>query len=388
MDELEKTGNTNTSDLEYLKSNNTFIPSSKILEKVLERKCPTCSGKMRFSAEKVKLACDYCGYSEDFDKANDKVAEQSLDSFINLAVQSVPEKDEKHVYNCGSCGSKTIIGKTEVLVKCSFCGSKNVNEEAFEHNYFQPTGILPFKIPKSKAKNQFSKWIKKGIFTPSSLNTKAVLGELKGIYLPFWTYDAHTITQYQGYAGYNKSTTQQQIVNGKMTPVQVKKTEWEYKSGEKEIYFDDVLVNASKGLKQEETQSIYPFNLKEVVNFDPQLLLGWEAEVYSTDVKEGYKLAEKAMDNQINNVCLSLIGGDIQKDVHVFTNKSKQTFKHIIFPIWICTYFFNDKSFLFLINGQTGKIYGKKPNSPLKIALAIGLTILFIAILYFVATNR
>lgn len=43
------------------------------------------------------------------------------------------------------------------------------------------------------------------------------------------------------------------------------------------------------------------------------MLLGWEAEVYSTDVKEGYKLAEKAMDNQINNVCLSLIGGDIQK---------------------------------------------------------------------------
>ena len=375
-----------TSDVSKVIPN--FVPSPKILEKVLERNCPTCSGRMRFSAEKVKLCCDYCGYSEDFDKANDRVAEQTFDEFINLAVQTTPEKEDKHVYNCSGCGSKIIIANTEVLVKCSFCGSKNVNEEAFEHNYFQPTGILPFKIPKSKAKEQFSKWIKKGFFTPSSLKSNATLGELRGVYLPFWTFDAHTHTQYSGYAGFNKTITQQQIVNGKMAPVKVKETKWEFKTGEKAIYFDDVLVNASKGLKQEQTQSIYPFNLKEVVNFDPQLLLGWEAEVYSIGVKDGYKLAEKTIDNRIKNECLSIIGGDIQKEVHIFTNKSKQTFKHIILPIWICTYFFNDKSFLFLINGQTGKIYGNKPNSPIKIAAAIGLTLFVLALLYFLGTRN
>ena len=52
MDELEKTGNTNTSDLEYLKSNNTFIPSSKILEKVLEENVQLAQGKCVFRPKK------------------------------------------------------------------------------------------------------------------------------------------------------------------------------------------------------------------------------------------------------------------------------------------------------------------------------------------------
>lgn len=385
MEDLEENGFNNKDNF---KPKGEFIPAPKILEKVLERPCPTCSGKLRFSAEKVKLTCDYCGYSEDFDKANDRVAEQSFNDFVNSAITVNPSDEQKKVYCCTGCGSKTIISNTDVLVRCSFCGSKNVNEEAYEHNFIQPTGILPFKVPKSKAVEQFSKWIKKGIFTPSALKTQTTLGNLKGVYLPFWTFDAHTHTQYSGQAGFNYTVTQQQIVNGKMAPVQVKQTRWEYKSGEKAIFFDDVLVNASKGLKQEQTQSIYPFNLKEVVNFDPQLILGWEAEVYSIDVKNGYQLAEKAMDNNIKNECLSLIGGDIQRDVQLFTNKSKQTFKHIILPLWICSYIFNDKSYLFLINGQTGKIYGDKPNSPIKIAVAITLVIVLLVTLYMLGAKR
>ena len=374
-------------EAEMLAGGVVTIPDTKMLEKVLERPCPSCGSKLKYSAEKQRICCDYCGYAEDFDKANDRVQELELNDAISKAPKLSTEQQHKKVYNCSGCGSKVMIGSTDVYVQCSFCGSKNINEEAYEHNIIQPAGIIPFKIPKIKATEQFEKWIKKGFFTPSKLKIEATIDALKGVYLPFWTYDANTHVQFSGSAGFHYNTSQQQIVNGKVTTSKVQKTKWEYRNGQFDKSFDDVLVIASQGIPQDKATLIYPYNMKEVVNFDPQLMLGWEAEIYNIDVKKGYETAEKQMDEQIRAQSMSLIGGDTQREVRVMSQKFNQTFKHIILPIWICSYIFNGKTFNFLINGQTGKIYGKKPKSPIKIALTVLSVIVLFVLLYFLATR-
>jgi hypothetical protein len=50
---------------------------------------------------------------------------------------------------------------------------------------------------------------------------------------------------------------------------------------------------------------------------------------------------------------------------------SDVTFKHVLLPVWMAAYKFQDRSFRFVVNGQTGKVQGERPWSKWKIAFAI-----------------
>ena len=355
---------------------------------ILQVPCPSCGGKLEYSAEKQKVACRYCGYAEDVDTANDLIIEQPLFDKLRTAATLEPEKQGKRVFDCDSCGSKFMIETSDVAINCTFCGSKNVNVEAFDHKYIQPSGILPFKVSKKQGFELFSKWIKQGIFHPNKLKKMARVESLHGIYLPFWTYDANTIANWSGEAGYHYQTTKQVYVNGEYQTQTVTKIRWKPRSGTLRHFFDDVLVVASNGLSQDEIQGVYPFLLKDAVNYDPKLLLGWEAEVYSKTLEEGYKDAEGIMETQLRQLSSHELGGDTQRRLRVVSKKFDQTYKHLILPIWLATYTYKDKVYHFVVNGQTGKVSGKKPLSWIKIGLAVFLFVAFLATLWFVKEGQ
>ena len=134
-------------------------------------------------------------------------------------------------------------------------------------------------------------------------------------------------------------------------------------------------------------ERILPFRLSEVVNFDPRLMVGWEAEIYNLEVDDGYHQAENIMDYKLRNMCSAQLGGDTQRNLHVTNQKCGQTFKHIVLPIWLCSYYYNNKLYHFTINGQTGKVYGKKPYSWWKIGFAVLMVVAFIAGVVFLAES-
>ncbi len=350
---------------------------------VLQLPCPACGGKMHYSAEKQKIACQYCGYTEDIDRANDLIVEKPLDATLVAASTFVPENQGKKVFDCDNCGSKFMIESTDVAVNCTFCGSNNVNVEAFVHRYIQPSGIIPFKIAEKESLELFKKWIRKGLFHPNKLKRMAKVEYLHGIYLPFFTYDANTVANWSGEAGYHYQDTQRVYVNGEWKTQTVTRTRWVPKSGTLRHFFDDVLVVASNGLKQDEITGVYPFLLKEAVNYNPKLLLGWEAEVYSLTLEEGAGVAERVMDAELKQLAARELGGDTQRRLRVVSKKFDKTYKHIILPIWLATYTYNEKVYHFIVNGQTGKVSGKKPLSWIKIVLAVLLFAGFLATLYY-----
>ena len=357
--------------------------------------CPSCGSQLRYSAKNKKITCDHCGYLEEVNHANDKVVEKSLHDALNKKPEFVPEDIGKKVFNCDSCGAKFMVESDRLKVNCGFCGSRNVNLEAFKHNYILPVGIIPFYISRDEAMIQFDKWISEGWWTtPYKFRNAASLENLHGIYLPFWTFDANAKAQWSGQAGVyqqNMQTAMQGMrggrrgmsmrgamrglntnfdpnqpinamgnANGNGSPVQVR---WQSKSGNLAHFFDDVLVVGSMGLEQSYINKILPFRLEEVVNFDPLLMVNWEAEIYSMDVDRGYHFAEQIMEHRTRQMCSAQLGGDTQRNLQVSNQLSDQTFKHIILPLWISSYTYKDKIYHFTINGQTGKIYGKKPKS-------------------------
>ncbi len=344
---------------------------SNYLEDTISPDCPSCGSQLSYSAEHKMIACNYCGYREEIDNSSDEVVEQSLHEAVERVQDFVPEDAGKKVFDCQNCGAKFMVESDKVNVSCGFCGSRNVNLEAYNHQYVKPIGIIPFYISRDEAAQRFKEWIRRGIFHPNKLKKLAAVEDLHGLYIPFWTYDAQTESKWSGEAGFYYYETKRVRVNGQMQTKQVQKVRWTYRKGHLSHFFDDILVIASGGLEQRQVERILPFRMEEIVNFDPRLLVGWEAEVYSLEVDDGYQHADRIMDQKIRNMCSAQLGGDTQRNLHVQSSKTDQTFKHIILPLWLCSYSYNNKTYRFTINGQTGKVHGQKPLSWIKITLAI-----------------
>ncbi|MEO1625748.1 MAG: hypothetical protein AAFV25_11375 [Bacteroidota bacterium] len=353
------------------------------IENIVSSSCPSCGGQLAYSAVHKKISCKYCGYQEEVDNTNDKVVELSLSEAIHKKASFIPEESGKKVVDCSNCGAVFMVEKDKVKVGCGFCGSDKINVEAYEHKYVKPSGIIPFYMSRDEAIRIFKQWIKQGVFHPNKLKKLAAIEDLHGMYIPFWTYDAQTESDWQGEAGTYYYETETVRVNGQTEQRQVQKVRWTRRSGHLSHFFDDILVVASGGLEQSFVERILPYRLEEVVNFDPRLMVGWEAEVYRLEVDDGYQVADSIMDGKIRHMCSAQLGGDTQRNLHVSSSKSDQTFKHIILPAWICSYKYNNKIYRFSINGQTGKVYGKKPLSWIKISITVLFFILLIVGIYY-----
>ena len=67
-----------------------------------------------------------------------------------------------------------------------------------------PESVLPFQVDLRAARNAFTTWLGSLWFAPSELKKVANLGQLAGVYLPYWTYDTMTYTFYEGQRGWSR----------------------------------------------------------------------------------------------------------------------------------------------------------------------------------------
>lgn len=340
---------------------------------------------MVYDPGKQMLLCPSCGSTRDIPRANDMVVERSFADAATLADRPTGFAVPSKVFHCNGCGANTSVDPETVAFNCPFCGSKNVNAEAHEARVIRPSGILPFKVTKASALEKFKVWIGKGWFAPSNLKRLAQLDKIRSVYIPFWTYDADTFSQWQAEAGYHYYTTETYTEGDQTKTRQVRHTRWEWVSGYHDKSFDDVLVQASSGLEQRFAEQIYPFQLEELVNYDGQYILGHESEVYQKDVKDAFEVADGIMDSAIRAEVTKRIPGDTHRNLQIDTRKSAITFKHVLLPLWIAAYMYNNKVYRFLVNGQTGKIAGKKPTAAWKVVLLIVVIIAIIATIVLLA---
>jgi ribosomal protein S27AE len=326
---------------------------------LLDSPCPSCGGKLLYSAEKESMVCGHCGHWEQPDFSGDQIVELELplQDFKSTAGTYTPEEIGQKAYACGGCGAQTMMDPREVRTVCGFCGSNKVNETAFDRTLIRPQGVIPFVIGRQEAIYIFDNWIGKGWFLPNTLEQYAQIENLHGVYLPAWTYDARTESSWVGEAGFHSYDSNNR-----------RSTRYEFRHGRLKHFFNDVVVFGSQAHSQERLAEILPFDFSLAINFDPRVLLGWEVGVSDLDVDSGYKEADQIMAKRIHEMCAEAIGGDTHRNLRIIsTAKSDQTFKHLVLPVWMCSYNYNGKNYYFLINGQTGKIDGVKPRSWIKL---------------------
>ena len=204
---------------------------------------------------------------------------------------------------------------------------------------------------------------------------------MNGVYVPYWTFDADTQSQYTGAKGvhYYETRSVTVNVNGKneTRQEQVQKTRWYPASGTVARDFDDVMAIAPTALPVNLGEGLEPWDLSQLQPYKPDYLAGFQAEGYTVALADGNATAKQKMANVIVQDVRHDIGGDVQRIDTVATSYSDETFKHILLPIWIAAYKYNAKTYRFLVNGQTGEVQGERPYSVWKITFAaLGVAVL------------
>ncbi|HWC35375.1 MAG TPA: hypothetical protein VG650_11170 [Mycobacteriales bacterium] len=328
--------------------------------------CKACGSQMTYKPGTTMLKCQACG-AEQAIESTETIEEHSYDAWA-----SQPEKRVatigKQVLKCQGCGATTETD--ELSGACQFCGGVLLAVSNPE-GLIAPEAVLPFGIVKKDANAAFGKWVKSRWFAPNALKKVGSTEAIKGTYVPHWTYDAQTQTDYTGERGEHYYTTETRTVNGRTETYQQQHTRWWPASGHVSRAFDDVVVPASTVLPQDKLDKMGPWTLAQAQAFDAQYLAGYTALRYDVDPDTGLVTAKGEMENVIRDDCRRDIGGDEQRVNSISVQYAALMFKLMLLPLWIASYVYAGKTYQVLINANTSEVVGDRPYSKVKIALAV-----------------
>ncbi len=345
--------------------------------------CEQCGAALSFSVATGELTCPYCTHINHVERAFTQVVEKDYDEAL-YRLKHLPQQPSAVTSSkCPACAATFELQENIHASVCPFCGSAVVNEVA-RYRHIRPQALLPFKISSDAARKIFKEWLKSHWFAPNKLkHYGAEESTLKGIYIPYWTYDAQTFSHYSGRRGtvYYETQTYRAAINGRseVRSRQVQKIRWTPVSGNMSRFFDDVLVMASESLHY----SLLQWDLENLVNYDESFLSGYESEVYSIDLERGLERAKATMEYRIRAAIKRQIGGDRQEITGVETAYSSITFKHILLPVYASAFTFEGKVYSYVINGRNGAISGERPYSIIKIVAAVTAVVAIAAALYY-----
>jgi hypothetical protein len=306
------------------------------------------------------------------------VREHSWDEFVTKPRQPIALLGAK-VFVCRGCGAKT--ESTAIADRCQFCGAPVVADVSPEEQVV-PEGVLPFAVDRPALRAALQKWVASRWFAPSGLKKVTEAESSRSTYLPHWTYDAKTVSDYTGQRGEHYYETETYTdSDGNTQTRQVQRTRWYPASGRVSRDFDDLLVAGTTKVTQKHLDALEPWPLADAEPYRPEFLAGHQALRYDVEPETGMQTAKQRMAGVIEDDCRRDIGGDEQRVHSVDTNYFDQTFKLLLLPVWIACYLYAGKTFTVLVNGRTGEVAGERPYSPLKIALAVLAAIVVIAAL-------
>lgn len=312
-------------------------------------KCLNCKAGLEFDPASQKWKCHYC-FSE--------FTRQSLD----LDSENEPSEDhdgpELDAYHCNNCGAELITDRTISATSCLYCRSSAVIRSRFAGR-FKPRYLVPFKLTKAQAEEIYNKWMKKRLFVPTAFKTKEESQKITGIYAPFWLFDCMaeghlegegTRTNHWRQGDYNYTRTRYYRV---------------FRKGN--VQYKKIPVDASKKLDDALMHKIEPYHYGDLTDFSLQYMSGFMAERFDVEVPE----AERVMQGRVaqyteNRLQKTISGYQSFRATDKKTNLSDITHSYAMMPVYLLIHKHKDKEYIFIVNGQTGKVVGNTPVSPFK----------------------
>ena len=350
--------------------------------------CAQCGANLQFEPGTDSLKCPYCGTEQKIPTVPEHIPRLDFLAFVH----ELPATDgvaETLTVHCTNCGAETGLQPNVTAALCPFCGG-GIVATASSKKVIRPQGLLPFKITREQASEKFRQWVASLWFAPSALKKQAEQSAIHGVYVPAWTYDSNTFTQYTGERGENywetETYTETDAQGNQVTRTrQVQKIRWWPVSGRVSNRFVDLIVMATLTLPRKHLDRLQPWDLPALVPYADEYLSGFVAESYQVPLAEGFETAKGLMQPVINSTICRDIGGDHQRIHSANTDYRDIMFKHLLMPVWISAYQFQNKAYRFLVNARTGHVQGERPWSAAKILILIGIILAIVGIIATIA---
>ena len=375
--------------------------------------CPNCMGPLHYVGESGKLECDFCGSSftpaeveaayaakqqaadekaqaaaaraeageqSDFDRMADEAAgassvvtDQVIDeavavgaaadnpiaSYLSRASWNEDERAGMRSYVCSSCGAQLTVDATTAIEECPYCGNQAMAPGAFVDGA-KPDVLIPFKLDKSAAESALTKYYKGKKFLPKEFASANRIAHVQGVYVPFWLYNGTASGQ-----GTFEARNIRVWREGKyeITETDVYRV-WRQGSSE----FSRVPADGSAKMPDGHMDAIEPFDYGELQPFSVAYLPGYSAERYDQDADDCRYRAVRRMENTLAEQLRGTVTGYDQVDSgNVDADVQFTEPQQALLPVWMLHTRWRDEDYLFAMNGQTGRLVGDLPVSPLKV---------------------
>jgi hypothetical protein len=353
--------------------------------------CAACGAQAEWNPGKQQLVCTFCGTTTPFEiDAAGAIVELDLVK----ALRELPDdqrgwQTDRRAVQCQSCRAVSAFEPERVGQNCDFCGSPKLVDYAEIKAPIRPQSLLPFKVTEAQVREQIRQWYASKWLAPNALRTRALVDRVHGVYIPYWTFDAHSVCPWEAEAGHYYYTTETyRDSKGNRRTRQVRHTRWEPASGEVRHFFDDEPVPGTHGVSHRLLEQILPFPTSELVPYDTAFLSGFVVEHYQVVLVDAAQRSQASMTARLREMCAAGIPGDTYRNLEIHPTFSGRTFKHVLVPVWLLTYTFGNRPWQVVVNGYTGRMAGEYPKSPWKIALLVLLAAIVVIIVLMLASQE
>lgn len=323
-------------------------------EELTVYQCPNCNAPLHFDAKDQKLKCDNCGSTyttqqiDDCYMPHDESPVPQED--ISIPVWDENEKNMLQAFDCPACGAQLIADITTGATSCPYCGNNAVVPSQFSNSY-RPDYIIPFQLEKKDAVERLQEFYKKMPFLPDAFKDENHIEEIKGVYVPFWLYDSNVKGHIRAHCTRTHSHTEGEY--------QVTTTTHYLVVRDGRLTFEKVPADASSHMPDEFMDSIEPYDFSKLVPFEMGYLPGYMADRYDISHEEDESRVNVRMNNtMLDQLHSTIIGysGVMTEDEHV--DVLPGIVHYAFLPVWMLSTRYRDKTYIFAMNGQTGKMIG------------------------------
>ncbi len=330
------------------------------MSQLLQYKCPACGGAIEFNSGTQKMQCPFCDSELDVSALLENDSALSENNESEMKWETTPsaewqpgEAEGMRVYACQSCGGEVIGDETLAATQCPYCGNNVVMSGQFKGD-LRPDYVIPFKLSKEEAIAGLKRHFEGKKLLPKVFKDENHIDEIKGMYVPVWLFDTDvdaniryraTRTSVWSDSQFNYTATSFFAVN---------------RAGN--IGFERVPVDGSSKFQDEIMESIEPYDFKEAVDFQTAYLAGYLADRYDVTSEDSISRANERIKVSTEEAFRDTVNGYASVVAEKTNIKlSNGQCKYALYPVWILNTTWEGNSYIFAMNGQTGKFVGDLP---------------------------
>ncbi len=260
------------------------------------------------------------------------------------------------ILRCRECGAAVAFSPEVRAPRCGFCGATMAIEQPVDPVEAARLRV-PFTVDRATAEAALRGWLgSRGWFAPPALAGDAVFESLTPLSWTAWLVNAEARVAWtaDSDAGAQRSA-------------------WAPHAGEASLSFRDIVVPASRGLREVEARLLIPYHeLSRTVRIDrdvdgePEAIAGPMPGPMIEQFDAQRSAARRHVQERIEALARvriePRIPGRRYRNVHVTCLLERQTTERIALPAWILTYRYRGHAYRAIVHGQRAEVvFGRSP---------------------------